>query len=217
MGEGGGDGTVDRQRGRFDRDFWDARWIDVLRGQPEVLANRAPNDSLTAEAADLEPGRALDAGCGHGGEVLWLAARGWRVTAVDFSAAALAYGRAAAEALDLAARIDWVEADLGQWMPAPDAYDLVCSLYVHVSGSIEEMVERLAGGVAVQGRLLLVGHLPVDPVTGAETRAAGQMQITVEAAISALDPVRWSVATAETRPRMDGNGHDAVIWARRLR
>ena len=189
----------------------------MLHGQPELLAHRAPNASLTAETGGLAPGRALDAGCGHGGEALWLAARGWRVTAVDFSTAALAYGRAAADAIDLGGSIDWVEADLGHWTPEPGAYDLVCSFYVHISGPAEEMVRRLAGGVAVEGGLLLVGHLPVDPATGAETRAAGQVQVTVEAAVAALDPARWDVATAETRPRTDGNGHDAVISARRVR
>lgn len=208
---------VGSEPARFDRDFWDERWAEVLRGQPEVLARRAPSGYLTGEAGGLKPGRALDAGCGHGGEALWLAARGWRVTAVDFSAAALTYGRSAAEALDVADRVDWVEADLGQWKPEPAAYDLVSSLYVHVSGRVEEMVQRLASGVNVGGRLLMVGHLPVDPVTGAETRAAGQVQVTVEGAVAALDPAAWDMATAETRRRFDGNGHDAVISAQRLR
>ncbi|HEX4361716.1 MAG TPA: methyltransferase domain-containing protein [Pseudonocardia sp.] len=47
---------------------------------------RPPSTHLTEAAADLRPGVALDAGCGHGSDTLWLAARGRRVTAVDFSA-----------------------------------------------------------------------------------------------------------------------------------
>ena len=189
----------------------------MLSAQREVLAHRPPSAYLTAEAGDLEPGRALDGGCGHGGEALWLAARGWRVTAVDFSAAVLSYGRAAADALNVGNLVDWVEADLDHWQPERDAYDLVSSLYVHVSGSVEEMVRRLASAVNVDGRLLLVGHLPVDPVTGAETRAAGQVQVTAEGALAALDPAVWDVEAAETRLRLDGNGGDAVVLARRLR
>ncbi|MDQ1460718.1 MAG: hypothetical protein QOI08_2202, partial [Actinomycetota bacterium] len=45
------------------------------------------NAHLIAGAAKLRAGFALDAGCGHGSETLWLAARGWHVTAVDFSRA----------------------------------------------------------------------------------------------------------------------------------
>ena len=42
-----------------------------------------------------------------------------RVTAVDFSATALAHARATAQAVGagVAERIDWVEGDLGTWSP----------------------------------------------------------------------------------------------------
>jgi hypothetical protein len=53
---------------------------------------------------------------------------------------------------------------------------------------VEELVRRLAGGVAPGGTLLLVGHRPVDPVTGAPTPAVGQVQISVEEAVAALHP-----------------------------
>src|SRR6185369_11240799 len=81
------------------------------------------------------PGRALDAGCGHGSETLWLAARGWQVTAVDFAATALAYARSRAEAMgpDVAGRSEWVEADLATWTPRPEEHDLVVCLYVQLA------------------------------------------------------------------------------------
>jgi SAM-dependent methyltransferase len=202
----------------FGRDFWNERWSEVLRTGAAHVAQRPPSAYLTECAGDLAAGRALDAGCGHGAESLWLAAHGWRVTAVDFSAPALAQGRWTAETLgsDVAGRIDWVEGDLAVWTPAADSYDLVVSLYVHVAGSVEEMVARLAGGVAPGGTLLLVGHLPVDPLTGAETPAAGQVQVTVGAAGAALDSARWEMRVAEDRPRaVEGSGFDAVVCARR--
>jgi len=77
-------------------------------------------------------------------------------------------------------------------------YDLVTSLYVHVAGSVEEMVSRLASGIAPGGTLVLVGHLPIDPTSGAETPAAGQMQVTVEAAVAVLDPHHWETLVAES-------------------
>jgi hypothetical protein len=149
---------------------------------------------------------------------LWLAARGWRVSAVDFSSAAMSHLRAMAEAAgpELDGRIERVVADLASFAPEPGGYDLVLSLYVHVAGSVEAMVQRLASGVAPAGTLLLVGHQPIDPASGAATLAAGQTQVSVEAAVRGLDPRHWSLAIAEERPRTHGAGVDAVICAQRM-
>ena len=200
----------------FDRSSWERRWARALRESPEKLAGRRPNAHLLAEIGDLRPGLALDAGCGHGVEAIWLAASGWRVTAVDFSATALDYGRSTAHAAgaDVAERIEWVEGDLGTWAPQPGRFDLVSCLYVHVAGSVVEMVTRLGAGVAPGGTLLLVGHRPTDPATGAPTPAAGQVQVSVGEAVQALDSQEWQVVVAEERPRTAvGTGVDAVVRA----
>jgi SAM-dependent methyltransferase len=209
----------DSMTAAFDRGSWEERWSQALREHGDAVANRPANTHLTDAAGDLGPGVALDAGCGHGSDTLWLAARGWRVTAVDFSATALAHARSTAEAIrvDVAERVDWVEGDLAIWTPQPGHYDLVACLYVHVAGSVEAMVDRMATGVAPGGLLLLVGHRPIDPVTGAATPSAGQVQVSVDEAVAALDPTRWEFVVAEDRPRaMAGTGVDAVIRARRL-
>jgi SAM-dependent methyltransferase len=198
----------------FDRDFWERRWSQALSGAHGV-AQHPPNGHLVAEATGLPPGLALDAGAGHGSEALWLATRGWRVTAVDFSATALDRGRSRAESLgaEIAERIDWIEGDLGAWAPSPAHYDLVTCLYVHVAGSVPEMVQRLAAGVAPGGTLLLVGHRPVDPATGEPTPAAGQVQVSVETALAALDPRRWEIVAEDRQRQAVGTGVDAVVRA----
>ncbi|HTV17863.1 MAG TPA: class I SAM-dependent methyltransferase [Polyangiaceae bacterium] len=202
----------------YDQAFWEQLWAKTLRDHPDKVASRPPNALLMAEAASLEPGRALDAGCGHGAETLWLAARGWQVTAVDFSTAALDKGRSMAESAgaDIAARIEWLEGDLATWTAEPGRYDLVVCLYVHVAGSVQDMVRRMASGVAPGGTLLLVGHRPIDPGTGKPTAAANQVQVSVDDAVAALDPARWEIVIAEERPRaVAGTGVEAVIRARR--
>jgi 2-polyprenyl-3-methyl-5-hydroxy-6-metoxy-1,4-benzoquinol methylase len=107
-----------------------------------MVSSRPPNTHLLKEVAGLPPGLALDAGCGHGSEAIWLASSGWRVTALDFSVTALDFGRSTAQAVgsDVAEGIDWTEGDLGSWVPPPRRYDLVSCLYVHVAGSLSEMV-----------------------------------------------------------------------------
>jgi SAM-dependent methyltransferase len=203
----------------YDRDFWEQLWARTLCERADGVARRPPNAHLTREVSGLKPGRALDAGCGHGSDTLWLAGHGWQVTAVDFSAAALAHARSTAEAAgaDVAGRVDWVEADLATWTPQPGHFDLVVSLYVHMAGSVQEMVRRMAAGVAPGGTLLLVGHRPIDPATGAATPAADQQQVSVQATVAALDPHQWRVVVAEDRPRTAaGTGVDAVTRAWRL-
>lgn len=200
----------------FDRNSWEQRWAQALGEHADKVASRPPNAHLLAETADLPPGLALDAGCGHGAEAMWLAKSGWRVTALDFSAIVLGHARAASQALgaDVAERIEWVEGDLGHWTPPPRRFDLVSCLYVHVAGSVGEMVTRLASGVAPGGTLLLVGHLPVDPATGMPTPAAGQRQVTVADAVEALDGRAWRILVAEERRRAEaGAGVDAVVRA----
>ncbi|MGZ4478027.1 MAG: class I SAM-dependent methyltransferase [Nocardioidaceae bacterium] len=200
----------------FDRSSWERRWAHALRESPEKVASRPPNSHLLAEIGDLQPGFALDAGCGHGSEAIWLATAGWQVTAVDFSATALDFGRSTAHeaGTDVAERIEWVEGDLGSWSPPPGRFDLVSCLYVHVAGSVVEMVRRLGAGVAPGGTLLLVGHRPVDPATGAPTPAAGQVQVSVDEAVQALGSHEWHIVVAEERPRAAvGTGVDAVIRA----
>ena len=204
---------------KFDQEFWEQLWSKTLHEHAEKVARRPPNAHLVLEAADLSPARALDAGCGHGADTLWLAARGWLVTAVDFSAAALAHGRSMAETAgaEIAERIDWIESDLTTWTVEAGRYDLVVCLYVHIAGSVEAFVERMADGVAPGGTLFLVGHRPIDPSTGAATAAVHQLQVSVEATVAALDATLWELIVAEERPRAAvGTGVDAVIRARRL-
>ena len=116
---------------------------------------------------------------------------------------------------DIAGRIDWVEADLATWTPRPDGFDLVVCLYVHVAGSVEDMVRRMARGVGPGGTLLLVGHRPIDPATGEATAAAGRSQVSVDAALAALELERWGFPVAERSRAAAGTGVDAVIRARR--
>jgi len=200
----------------FDRASWERRWSQAVREHPDALASRPPNAHLLAEIGGLDPGLALDAGCGHGAEAIWLAASGWRVTAVDFSVTALEHARKGARVVGeaVAERIEWVEGDLGSWTPPARRFDLVCCLYVHVAGSVAEMVARLGTGVAPGGSLFMVGHLPVDPATGEPTRAAGQVQVTVDDVRAALDARDWQIVLAEERRRPEaGGGVDAVVRA----
>lgn len=133
---------------------WDERYAAA-----GIVWSREPNRFVAAEAGDLPPGRALDVGAGEGRNALWLAGRGWQVTAVDFSAVGLDKGRQAAEALGVAGRVEWVCDDVRSWSPPPRRYDLVVVAYLQLPAEdLAAALARAASGVAPGGRLVAVGH-----------------------------------------------------------
>lgn len=215
--------------GDFGAEYWEDRY--------QAVGPRIPHDpspSLVAETAGLPPGRALDAGCGPGADALWLAARGWHVTAVDVSATALAHARERARAAgdEVAARIEWVHADLTTWNPSGPRFDLVTSHYVHAPGPAEDLFGRLASWVVPAGTLLVVGHAS-GPGTGPADHDHGRGDdgghahppgIRPEQVTTALPQDQWDILAAEFRThtvrRPDSADaatlHDAVVRAQRI-
>lgn len=155
-----GNGTEGTDGGTSE-EFWDSRY-----GESDRVWSGDPNTVLVREVTGLNPGRALDLGCGEGADAIWLAARGWRVTASDISGVALAKaGRHAAETgAEVAGRIDWQRHDLGASFPA-GTFDLVSAHFLHSPGDMprEEILRRAAAAVAPGGVLLIVGHAAPPP------------------------------------------------------
>ncbi len=210
--------THDHGAGPFDEAFWER----MYRARSAVWSG-SPNAVLLEEASELTPGRALDVGCGEGADALWLAQRGWRVTAVDVSPTALERGaRRAAEVDAEAARsIEWIHVDLTRWEPPEAAYDLVSSMFFHLpKDSREPIFRRLAAAVAPGGSLLVVGHHPSDHGTTARRPPLPELFYTAEEVAALLAPHGWDVALSEARARgaKDPEGrvitiHDAILRA----
>ena len=200
-----------------------AFWEEFYRSASTVWSGE-PNPQLVSEVAALRPGAALDAGCGEGADAIWLARRGWRVTAADLSQVALQRAADRARRLDaeVAGRITWQHADLTVWPPPAGAFDLVSAQYLHFPRSVREPLQRrLAGAVAPGGTLLIVGHDPSDIGSGAH-RPDPDLLCTADQAAACLEPGQWQIAAAEARPRQvtgpDGQVitiRDAVLLATR--
>jgi SAM-dependent methyltransferase len=204
----------------FDESAWEERY-----GSSDRVWSGRPNAQLVTEASVLPPGTALDVGCGEGADSIWLAARGWRVTAVDFATNALrrAAAHAETEGPEIAGRIDWVHADLRVWTPPEAGFDLVSAQYMHLPpAERHDLFGRLAAAVAPGGTLLIVGHDISDLETGAHRPDMPEMFFTVDEVAGSLEADRWEVVTAEARPRPghqhEGRHitvHDATVVAHR--
>jgi SAM-dependent methyltransferase len=140
---------------------WDRRWLDK-----RLHAHGEPSTVVLSVLERLRPGRALDLGCGSGRHAVWLAERGWRVTAVDFAPEALRQARERAAEVGVA--VDWIEADLVDYEPPEGAFDLVLLAYVHVPAHERRAIlAKAEAAIDSGGTLLLVGHDLTNIGTGA--------------------------------------------------
>jgi len=132
---------------------WDARYSEHDR----TMWSGRPNGRLIAEVADLVPGRALDVGCGEGADAIWLARRGWTVTAIDISDVAVDRAREAAETAGVT--IEWTCGDALQTPFPAGSFDLVSLQYPALPKAAGETgVQTLLAAVRPGGLLLAVYH-----------------------------------------------------------
>lgn len=140
----------------MDATDWDHRYE-----QTDLMWSQGPNQWIEQVTADLAPGTALDLAAGEGRNAIWLAERGWRATAVDFSAVALERAsRIAAERLGPdATRFSTRQADLLAYTPEPRSFDLVIVVYLQIVADERSTVLRTAAdAVAPGGTLVVVAH-----------------------------------------------------------
>jgi thioredoxin reductase/SAM-dependent methyltransferase len=200
---------------------WDHRY-----GGPDRAWSGNANGTLVHEVSELTPGRALDVGAGEGADAIWLAERGWEVTATDISANALARVHAEAGRRDVV--VNLVRGDAND--PAPygtDTFDLVSLQYGSFKRTPDQRgLRSLLNAVAPGGTLLVVHHDPA-PMTEPTDVATQSWMFDplafvgvdeVASAVNALDT--WQIDVHETRPRPPGAAsvhhvHDVVLRATR--
>lgn len=200
-----------------DAGSWDARYV----GRGQRMWSGHANAAFVAEVEGLQPGRALDVGCGEGADAIWLAQRGWDVVAVDISDVAI--DRAAKAASDAGVTVDWRAVDPTVHPPEPGAYDLVSLQYPalrHDAGG--HVIRSIVDAVAPGGTLLVVGH-SFDRVDGHHHPHFDPADYVQPSDVADLlgDGGGWTIEVHEVRPREMPEGRqgpdvpDVVLRARR--
>ncbi|MGO3146194.1 MAG: class I SAM-dependent methyltransferase [Leucobacter sp.] len=204
-GHGGHTGAGSQAENRAEMhpsDFWE----QMYAGADAVWSGRV-NETLAELVADLTPGRSLDLGCGEGGDVLWMAERGWEAAGIDLSETAI--GRAQQAAIDRGfAHAQFYAADLGQWADQPASlggpvgpFDLISASFFQspVELQRERILRAALSRIAIGGHLVLVSH--ASGPGGMSENPDHFVTPEDELASLALDEGTWRVHTAEIRTR----------------
>lgn len=209
--EAGGSGA---RPGERPEEFWERRYSEAAR----VWSGRV-NPTLAAIVENLEPGRSLDLGSGEGGDVLWLAERGWEASGIELSRTAAARAREEAAARGLT-RTRFIVADLGEWALRPavidvrfEPYDLVTASFLQSPVELprERILRTAASRVAPGGLLVVISH--AEPPAWAKDHPGNFPSPEQELETLALDPGRWKILVSEVRSRVAGTPEGAASEA----
>ena len=185
---------------------WDERYAERQQWSAE------PNRLIAELLADVPPGDAVDLAAGEGRHALWLAGRGWRATAVDFSDVGLTRGRAQPGA----DAVTWVVADVRTWTAPPASLDLVLVAYLQLpQEEILAVLTHAVGWLRPGGRLLVLGHDVENLTAGVGGPPDPEILHSVErlAPVAALlDLDRFEQVRRETPA---GTALDTLLWGRR--
>ncbi|MEU3458072.1 class I SAM-dependent methyltransferase [Micromonospora sp. NPDC006766] len=191
----------------MDSSAWDARYAAT----PDLVWGAEPNRFVVESVEGLSPGSALDVAAGEGRNTAWLAERGWRVTALDFSPVAVERGR------ELAARrgvaVEWRVVDVTAYRPVPGSYDLVLISYLHLPAEqLAAVLDSARRALRPGGALVIVGHDRANLTGGTGGPQDPAILLTPEAVVDGLAGLRIQRAETVRRPvpTSDGGSVDAL-------
>lgn len=189
----------------MDASDWDERYA-----ARELVWSATPNQFVEAELAALPPGRAVDLAAGEGRNAIWLARRGWDVTALDFSQVALDKGAELAGDTP----VTWECADATRWSE-PASYDLAVLAYLQLpAGQRRAAVRGAFAALRPGGTFLLVAHDSTNLAEGTGGPQEPDVLMTAEDVLGDLADESFEVLRAERVVRevvgADGERHNAL-------
>lgn len=207
------------------RDHWDARYRE---SEAVWSGNVNPSLEQALEKARMKPApaeslRALDIGCGEGGDALWLATLGYTVTGLDIAPTAIDRARTRATKEGLT-NTTFVASDAESWLASQNAadttFDLITVSFFHTNLAVDRDTVLTAARalLAPGGVFLTVSHAHMPPwarehFTAEEWEARTRALPTVQSEPHVLAGTGSDTLFAEVwdRPVVSPDGQDAVL------
>lgn len=189
-------------QGTFDHAHWDRRYA-----APDFVFGTEPNDFLREQAGNLPArGRVLCLGEGEGRNAVFLARRGHEVVAVDQSVVGLA--KASALASQHGVRLATEVADLNDYAIAPEAWDAIVLIFLHLPPELRRTVHRRASaGLKPGGVLVLESYAPAQLGRGTGGPQNAELLAGVAELLPSFAGLECLVARELERDVVEGSGH----------
>ena len=183
----------------MDAEAWDERYA-----ANELVWSAEPNRFVAEELTDLPPGRAVDLAAGEGRNAIWLARRGWQVTALDFSAVALDKGARLAGDTE----VEWIVGDATEWR-SEQPLDLALIAYLQLPAAQRRAANRHAvESLRPGGTFLLVAHDSTNLAEGTGGPQDPAVLMSAEDVLADLDGIDVDVVRAGRVAREVAVGDD---------
>ena len=159
-----------------------------------------PDELVASTCGRLKPGRALVLCAGEGRNALWLAGRGWTVTAVEPSQVRV--GRMLSHAALSGLSVDGLTADLLAYRPQSGVHDLVLLSYVHEpNATLRRILAAAVPGLRIGGRVVVIAHDASNLDEGYGGPGDPDRLVTAEAVSRRLQDLGLDVLRAEVLRR----------------
>lgn len=201
------------------REHWNKRYAGKA-----LSWSGEPNALLESLLVNEPPGKGLDVGCGEGRNALWLASRGWRMDAIDFSEVGVA--KASALAAEQSLDVNWITADVGRYHFAARQYDLVAIVFLHTGPEERKRwLPNVIDAVAPGGLFAYIAHDPCNITEGVGGPQDASLLPSVDEVAGHLGDFDIYRAEIHTRPVASDPGHggagdgcakDSLVFARRF-
>lgn len=183
---------------------WDERYC-----REDYLYGKEPNDFLRAVAGQIPLGRVLLLAEGEGRNAVYLAERGYGVTAVDSSAIGLEKAQRLAQ--ERGGKITTIVADLREFVLEADAWEGIVSCFCHLPQEVRRPLHQaVTRGLKPGGALVLEGFSKEQLTYGTGGPPTLELLMELDELLSEFTGLEFRHARKCERAVREGSGHTGL-------